>query len=191
VFISYNALSPFLHFSPLHSSSCNIQIALTNFTIMSYQCDLQPTSKVEMDWARRIKCALASGSNLEGKYVSYLSCLIVYILHLELCLCHSKVWVIFYILYFLYVRYVCTFFFYKFIFLILWATFYIVFVHFLSKHPSFKSPNYILHSTFWVCLYIFYLCRLTFLNYLSCILHCVYACVCVCTLCLFISFYIL
>jgi hypothetical protein len=67
MFIYHNALSPFLHFSPLHSSFCNVQIVSTNFTIMSHQCDLQPISKVEMDQARRIKCTLASGSNLECK----------------------------------------------------------------------------------------------------------------------------
>jgi hypothetical protein len=79
VLISHNALSPFLHFSPQYSSSCNIRIASANFTIMSHQCDLQPTSQVEMDQARRIKCALASESNLEGKCLLYFFLVCLYI----------------------------------------------------------------------------------------------------------------
>jgi hypothetical protein len=74
VLISSNALSPFLHFSSLHFSFCNIWIEPTNFAIMSFQCDLQLTLNMEMDWARRMKCALASKSKLESKCLLFLAC---------------------------------------------------------------------------------------------------------------------
>jgi hypothetical protein len=58
-------------------------------------------------------------------------------------------------------------------------------------HLCLKSSNYILHSTLRVCalcMHFLFVHFLSIFNSLSCILHCVYACVCVCTLCLFILF---
>jgi hypothetical protein len=77
-------------------------------------------------------------------------------------------------------------------------TFYILhfmFVHFMFciYLSSLQITFYILHFVFVhsvciFCLCTFCLCKYIILNSFSYILHCVYACVCVCTLCLFILF---
>ncbi len=78
VLIFPNVHSPFLHFPPLHSNFCNIRIVLMNFAIMSHQCDLKLTSKVEMDQMKKIKCTSTFKSDLEGEFLLSLACLFMF-----------------------------------------------------------------------------------------------------------------